>query len=112
MKPIASLALILATTPIANAGTSIVGAWDFPNQSCETPIRITAMAIKSDDVNCQFKSIKRLGNIVTWKGQCDDAEGSSEQTVIAKLNSKGELTIKYMPGGNVLVGLRRCKSKP
>jgi hypothetical protein len=99
---------ILAFSLPAAAAQSIVGAWDFPASNCSSPIRLGPMSMKSEDVTCRFTSVTRKGNTVTWKGVCDDAEGSAPQTVTAKLGSNGRLTIRYAPGGNVLAGLMRC----
>jgi hypothetical protein len=112
VKHTACLVLLLTTTSVAKAATSIVGTWDFPNQTCENPIHITAMALRSEDVDCHFKSVKRVGNTVIWKGKCDDAEGGSAQTVTARLSANGQLTILYSPGGNVVEKLTRCTLKP
>jgi hypothetical protein len=98
---------LISTTPTL-AAKSIVGIWDFPGNNCSAPIRLSALAMKSEDVDCRFATVKRKGNTVTWKGVCDDAEGSANQTVIAKLNTKDQLTIRYVPGGNVLPNLVRC----
>ncbi len=109
MKHLAAMVLTTAclTTPTL-AAKSIVGLWDFPENACSAPIRLSALAMISEDVDCRFSTVKRKGNTVTWKGVCDDAEGSANQTVIAKLNSRDRLTIRYVPGGNVLPNLVRC----
>jgi hypothetical protein len=110
MKLSVALAFALLAAPLpAFAAQSIVGSWDFPENKCSSPIIISAMAMKSEDVDCKFSTVTRSGNTVTWKGICDGAEGASNETVIAKLNAKGRLNIRYVPGGNVLPGLRRCK---
>ena len=92
----------------ANAARTIVGTWDFEGQNCLAPIRIGPKSLVSDDVNCTFATVSRKGDVVTWKGVCDSAEGSSAQTVIASLSQSGSLTIRYVPGGNVLENLWRC----
>jgi hypothetical protein len=97
----------LLNTQIAQSAESIVGDWHFPNESCDMAIHLGALSMKSEDVNCKFTSVKRAGNRVTWKGVCDDAEGSSAETVVATLKA-GRLTIRYMKGGNVLHDLQRC----
>jgi hypothetical protein len=108
MKPLL-LVLPLLCFPVAVAAkpASIVGDWRFPEETCANPLRIGPMSLASEDVSCRFASVKRTGNRVTWKGICDGAEGSSEQTVTAT-ETKGRLTIRYTPGGNVLEGLVRC----
>jgi hypothetical protein len=102
-----TLCLITLALP-ASAAQSIVGAWDFAESNCKYPTRLGPMSMKNEDVDCRFTSVKRKGNTVTWKGTCNDAEGSASQTVTAKLGSNGRLTIRYAPGGNVLANLVRC----
>jgi hypothetical protein len=99
--------LLLLNTDAAQSAESIVGAWHFPDENCDSAIRLGAMSMKSEDVNCKFTSVKRVGNRVTWKGVCDDAEGSTQETVVATLKGK-RLTIAYVKGGNVLRDLQKC----
>jgi hypothetical protein len=109
MKPIIAVFALCSFLNIGSAQSaeSIVGAWHFPNENCDTAMHVGAMSLKSDDVNCKFTSVKRVGNTVTWKGTCDDAEGTSAETVVATLKNGG-LSIRYMKGGNVLPDLQRC----
>jgi hypothetical protein len=104
----AALALALASPALAEKPKSIVGEWAFPGGSCQDAISIGPMAMKSTDVDCRFDTVKRKSRQVTWTGVCDDAEGSSRQTVVAA-EKNGRLTISYLPGGNVLEDLWRCE---
>jgi hypothetical protein len=109
MKPVrAALLILLFTEPVYAAQRSIVGDWRFAEETCASAIRIGPLSLDSDDVACRFTSVKREGNRVTWQGVCDDAEGSSEETVIAT-ETDGALTIRYVNGGNELPGLVRCE---
>ena len=97
------------TSPVlAEKPMPILGKWAMPGGSCQEAISIGAKSMKSADVDCRFKTVKRKGHVVTWKGICDDAEGSDKQTVIAT-EKNGRLTIRYVPGGNVLENLWRCE---
>lgn len=97
----------LASEALAAKPASIVGKWRFAEETCENAIRVGPLSLNSEDVACRFTSVKRNGATVTWQGNCDDAEGSSAETVIA--TAEGErLTIRYLKGGNVLEGLMRC----
>jgi hypothetical protein len=87
---------------------SIVGNWAVPGETCANAIAVGPMSLKSEDVDCRFSSVKRVGHRVTWKGTCDDAEGSSREIVIAT-EKNGRLTIRYVNGGNVLKDLWRCE---
>lgn len=89
---------------------TITGVWTFPGQGCKREdgaLTIKPLALESEDVSCKFRTVKRTGNRVEWNGTCDDAEGSSRQKVIA-IEVNGTLSIRYVPGGNLLEGLKRC----
>lgn len=101
------LPLLCLASAAAAKPASIVGDWRFAEESCASAIRIGAMSLSSEDVSCRFSSVRREGSRVTWKGICDDAEGSSAQTVTAT-EADGRLTIRYIPGGNGLADLIRC----
>ncbi len=98
---------MLASQAHAAKPASIVGKWRFAQETCDQAIRIGPLSLDSEDVACRFTSVTRKGRQVTWKGNCDDAEGGSSETVIAT-ESDGRLTIRYVNGGNVLPGLVRC----
>ena len=110
MKKIIAGAVLLfsSTFALAEKPMTIVGEWALPGESCVDAIGIGPMTMKSVDVDCRFTSVKRKGHVVTWKGVCDDAEGSSKQTVIAT-EKNGRLTIRYVPGGNTIRNLWRCE---
>ena len=101
------LTVLLASGAMAAKPKSIVGKWRFAQETCDMAITIGPMSMTSEDVNCRFTSVRRDGNRVTWQGACDDAEGGSNETVVAT-EQDGRLTIKYMKGGNVLENLVRC----
>jgi Protein of unknown function (DUF3617) len=99
------------STVHADQPRTIVGLWSSVEGSCLKDDGATVIGPKSlenIDVACRFATVQRKGNTVTWKGVCDDAEGSGEQTVTAT-ERNGKLTIRYSPGGNVIEGLRRCE---
>jgi hypothetical protein len=101
---------IIFATPLAAKPRSIIGTWSAPGGSCRSADGLTMigqMSLKNDDVTCKFRTVKRKGQSVTWQGPCDDAEGSSEQTVTAS-EKNGVLKIRYSPGGNVVENMVRC----
>jgi hypothetical protein len=104
---VAAACLVLTAAPALSQ--SIVGRWsDQANCASDSVITIGAMSLMSADVDCRFASVKRAGATVTWSGTCDGAEGSNRQTVIATL--KGDvLSFRYVPGGNWVDNLRRCR---
>ena len=111
MKTWVILALLITIAPAsAQEPRSIVGVWALSGQGCargEGSLKIGALSLESEDVTCRFKSVSRKGNVVTWMGPCDDAEGSRMQSVTAT-ERNGRFTIRYAPGGNVIEDLRRC----
>jgi hypothetical protein len=104
--------LIAAAAPaFAEKNRSIIGVWGLEAETCTIEsgaLRIEAKRMSGADVDCRFDTVSRKGATVTWTGICDDAEGSSRQTVTAT-ERKGRLTIRYSPGGNIIENLRRCK---
>ena len=102
--------LMMPSMALAQTAPSIVGTWHSPGNGCKRAdgaLTIKPMAMEGEDVTCKFSSVSRTGNTVTWKGVCDDAEGSARQTVTATETAKG-LTIRYSPGGNTINNLQRC----
>jgi hypothetical protein len=99
----------LAASAASAQSASVVGRWSAePACKADDIITIGPKTLKSSDVDCRFSSVSRSGNTVTWQGVCDDAEGSNTQTVIATL--KGDvLSFRYVPGGNYVENLRRCR---
>jgi hypothetical protein len=105
---IATLSFLSA--PLAAKSSSITGVWSAPGGSCKTTDGLTtikAMSLRNDDVVCLFRSVKRTGETVIWRGTCDGAEGSTQQVVTAT-EKNGKLTIAYSPGGNVINDMVRC----
>lgn len=102
---------LLVTGASAQQPRSIVGTWTQAGSACTRAagaLTIGPMSLSGEDVTCRFSSVKREGNRVTWQGVCDDAEGSARQTVIAT-ETEGRLTLRYVPGGNVIDKLIRCR---
>jgi hypothetical protein len=94
-----------------SAAESIVGRWDYPQNACATPVSVTTikpLSISSESLFCDFRSVKRQGKTVTWKGVCEFADDSSRQTVTARLMRNGSLSMRFAPRGIKLSGLRRC----
>jgi hypothetical protein len=105
-------AFVFAALPaMAQQYRTIVGVWTFPGQGCsreDGALTIGPMSLDGEDVTCRFRSVRRDANVVTWTGLCDGAEGNNQETVVAtEVNNR--LTIRYVRGGNVLNGLRRCR---
>jgi hypothetical protein len=98
------------------AAETIVGKWAVTKSDCEKPeefVTISPMRIESDFMICQFASVKRTGNTVTWTGHCYDQGGgrrpeepADDGIITAKLAAK-KLTLYGL--GFELGPLLRCK---
>lgn len=103
--------ILLPALSRAEPPRSIVGTWTSAGSACTRAagaLTIGPLSLDGEDVACRFSSVKREGNRVTWQGRCDDAEGGGRQIVIAT-ETNGKLTIRYVPGGNVIDNLVRCR---
>jgi hypothetical protein len=103
--------ILLPALSWAEPPRSIVGTWTSAGSACTRAagaLTIGPLSLDGEDVACRFSSVKREGNRVTWQGRCDDAEGGGRQIVIAT-EINGKLTIRYVPGGNVIDNLVRCR---
>lgn len=93
-RTIASLALLgaLLLPATVQARETIVGTWRHDDGVCtmaDGGIQILPMGIRDHDMQCDFRSVTRKGDIVTWKGTCN-AYGESPEpaTVVATLRGK------------------------
>jgi hypothetical protein len=75
-----------------SARQTMVGTWSTIAGQCTRPlsiIKIGPQALSGEDFFCEFPSVQRKGDVVTWKGQCtfggDDAK---PETVTARLAGK------------------------
>jgi hypothetical protein len=93
----------LALASPAFSAESIVGTWD--NEDCSRPMVIGQLSLQANDTICHFDSVKRKGDTVTWKGDCN----GKRTTVVAEL-SGGALSVDIGDQNN-FVGLKRCNGK-
>jgi hypothetical protein len=93
------MAALTISTPALSA-ESIVGTWD--NEDCSRPMVIGPLAMQANDTICRFDSVKRKGDRVTWKGDCN----GKKRTVVAELEN-GKLNVSIIDG-DVFFGLKRC----
>ncbi len=75
----------------AVAAESIVGVWS-TTRACKEMDRIyiEPMAVGGEDWTCDFNSVSRKGNVVTWRGRCGspDPEHDPDRhaaTIVARL---------------------------
>jgi hypothetical protein len=108
--------VLVAGAAHAENPKSIVGWWGFPGGEC-TPasgaVSIEPMALWGDDVRCDFSSVKRNGNKVTWQGKCFFGQGNetgapADETVIAT-ETNGKLRLDFGSlKDNDWPSLKRC----
>jgi hypothetical protein len=74
------------------ARQTIVGTWLTIAGQCTLPlsiIKIGPQALSGEDFFCNFPSVQRKGDVVTWKGQCTfGSEAAKPETVTARLAGK------------------------
>jgi hypothetical protein len=97
---VAAMAATAAFCGPAFAAESIVGTWD--NEDCARPMVIGQLSLQANDTICRFDTVKRNGDRVTWKGDCD----GEPRTVIAELS--GDELFVEIKGVTVFTGLKRC----
>jgi hypothetical protein len=103
ISAIGILASTLTLIAPVSAAESIVGTWD--NEDCSRPMVIGQLSMQANDTICRFDTVKRRGNEVTWKGDCN----GEDSTVVATL-SGGRLTVD-MGGVGFFDNLKRCDKK-
>lgn len=105
----ATALLLLAGAPALAGGRSIVGDWAPDPRQCrpvDGALRIAPLGLAGDELSCNFKSVSRDGDVVTWRGKCSGSEDSSAATVVAAL--RGEV-LSVRINGNGIGSYRRCR---
>jgi hypothetical protein len=107
-------AILVAGPALAEKPKTIVGWWAYPGGLCAPiagAISIEPMALWSDDVRCDFTSVVRDGNTVTWKGSCGYGQGSEVEEVpnetVTATEIDGKLELKFGSLGDE-PALERC----
>jgi hypothetical protein len=106
-----SILAFLAFFPSASQadGESIVGAWAPDPDNC-TPvggmIAVTPLGLTGDEFRCDFKSVSRSGDVVTWRGKCGFPSPFEPAVAVASLRgSKLNIRINDADNGTY----RRCR---
>jgi hypothetical protein len=92
--------VVMAFGAPALSAESIVGTWD--NDDCTRPMVIGQLSMQANDTICRFDTVKRKGDKVTWKGDCD----GKQTTVVAELF--GDELFVEISGMTTFNGLKRC----
>ena len=101
--------LVLACTPALAAGRSIVGDWAPNPRMCrpmDGALKIVPLGMAGDEFSCDFKSVSRAGDVVTWRGSCGFPGKSRAATVVAAL--RGEV-LSVRINGNGIGSYQRCR---
>lgn len=100
---------------LAQPPRTIVGEWAFQRSDCGTPqaIKVFARSLAADELMCEFATVSRKGNVVTFEGTCDSGgtSGPEAETLTATLLPTGKLDLSFAKGGGVVAGLSRCPRK-
>jgi hypothetical protein len=112
-KPILAFCLLTLALSASHgrvlAAETIVGSWSIDPTACKTDPQgvfvIKPMSI-SGGISCDFKSVRRNGDTVTWEGICYSPEGDARDGgMTARLDGR-KLTLD---GSGLAVGpLYRC----
>lgn len=101
--------LVASTVAPALAAQSIVGLWAPDPKQC-TPaqgmIAIGPLQIGGDEFRCDFTSVKRSGDVVTWTGKCGFPTPPEKATVVASL---GGAALRLRINGADNGAYRRCR---
>jgi hypothetical protein len=65
---------------------------------------IGALSLQANDTICRFDTVKRKGNEVTWRGDCD-----GEKTKVVAFYDPSSKLLDVKIGEQVYVNLKRCK---
>ncbi len=85
----ATAVALLATAVRSQERRSIVGKWSTAAGQCVRPlslIDIGPRSLSGEDFSCDFSSVSRKGDVVTFRGECRyGADGPVKETVVARL---------------------------
>jgi hypothetical protein len=85
-------ALALATAAEAQQRGSLIGKWSTAAGKCQRPLSIIVIGPKSlagEDFGCDFDSVSRRGDVVTFRGKCTyGADDPVSETVVARLQGQ------------------------
>jgi hypothetical protein len=85
------LGAVALAAPFAEAEErrTLIGKWSTAEGRCQRPLSMIEIGPKSlagEDFSCDFRSVSRRGDIVTWRGACTyGADAPVPETVTARL---------------------------
>jgi hypothetical protein len=81
---------VAATVAQAEERPTIVGTWSTAAGKCVKPLSLISIGPKSlsgEDFSCDFKTVTRKNDVVTFRGQCSyGADDPLAETVVARLD--------------------------
>jgi hypothetical protein len=81
--------VVQAQDSLTSARQTMVGKWSTVAGKCVKPLSIVVIGPKSlsgEDFSCDFDSVQRQGDSVTWRGKCAyGADDPVKETVRARL---------------------------
>lgn len=100
--------LVLACTPALAAGRSIVGEWAPNPRMCrpmDGALKIVPLGMAGDEFSCDFKSVSRVGDVVTWRGSCGFPRSRELQPSSQHCVERSSVRIN----GNGIGSYQRCR---
>jgi hypothetical protein len=101
--------LVVSVVPPAEAGQSIVGKWAPDPSQCapaQGMIGIGPLDMVGDEFRCDFSSVSRSGDVVTWTGSCGFPAPPEKATVVARLSGA---VLHLRINGSDNGAYRRCR---
>ena len=106
----AAVGATLGSGAASAGGRTIVGAWALDEGEC-TPasgmVVIGPLDLVGDEFRCDFKSVSRAGDVVTWHGACRLPTTAPEPAIVVARLSGEALHISI--NGDDNGDYRRCK---
>jgi len=103
------LTLLLGSIDAGFAAQTIVGKWHRVDASCrnaQATLSIKPMGVDASDWGCEFNDVRRVGDTVTWRGECSFPEEVASATVKASLVGQ---TLYFRIDDGETLKLERCR---
>jgi hypothetical protein len=112
--PVCGLALALgAGAAMAQQQRSIVGTWATEG-NCGRPISTIVIGPKSltgEDFFCEFDTVSRKGNVVTWRGACTYGADAPEREEVVARTAGNRLYYRFRSQAGENGPFQRCPQR-